>query len=73
MQQSFLLQILLLAEHISGTTMPIIRSWLLPVVFRTVVFKLLLWCGAEVYVSGLQDAGAPNTTGSNNCIILLSS
>jgi len=22
-----------------------------------VVFKLLVWCGAEVYVSGLQDAG----------------
>ena len=26
MQQRFLLQILLLAEHVSGTTMPIIRS-----------------------------------------------
>jgi len=23
-----------------------------------VVFKLLLWCGAEGYVSGLQDAAA---------------
>jgi len=62
MQQRFLLQILLLAQHVSGTTMPIIRSsrvlcrWLLPVVFRAVVFKLLLWCGAEDYVSGLQDA-----------------
>ena len=39
MQHDFLLQILLLAEHVSGTTMPIIRSsrvlckWLLPVVF----------------------------------------
>ena len=32
--------------------------WLLPVVFRAVVFKLLVWCGAEVYVSGLQDAAA---------------
>ena len=29
---------------------------LLPVVFRAVVFKLLVWCGAEDYVSGLQDA-----------------
>jgi len=28
---------------------------LLPVVFRAVVFKLLVWCGAEGYVSGLQD------------------
>jgi len=32
--------------------------WLLPVVFRAVVFKLLVWCRAEGYVSGLQDAGA---------------
>ena len=64
MQQRFLLQILLLAQHVSGTTMPIIRSsrvlyhvqWLPPVVFRAVVFKLLVRCGAESYVSGLQDA-----------------
>ena len=33
-----------------------IKQWLLPVVFRAVVFKLLVWCGAEGYVSGLQDA-----------------
>ena len=33
-----------------------IIQWLLPVVFRAVVFKLLFWCGAEGYVSGLQDA-----------------
>ena len=25
-------------------------------VFRAVVFKLLVWCGAEGYVSGLQGA-----------------
>jgi len=31
---------------------------LLPAVFRAVVFKLLVWCGAEGYVSGLQDAAA---------------
>jgi len=31
---------------------------LLPVVFRAVVFKLLVWCGAEGYVSGLQGAAA---------------
>ena len=36
-----------------------IIQWLLPVVFRAVVFKLLVWCGAEGYVSGLQDAGEP--------------
>ena len=33
----------------------IIIQWLLPVVFRAVVFKLLVWCGAVGYVSGLQD------------------
>jgi len=31
-----------------------ITQWLLPVVFRAVVFKLLVWFG----VSGLQDAAA---------------
>ena len=25
-------------------------------IFRAVVFKLLVWCGAAGYVSGLQDA-----------------
>ena len=35
-----------------------ITQWLLPVVFRAVVFKLLVWRGAEGYVSGLQDAAA---------------
>jgi len=44
--------------------MPIIRSsrvlyrWLLPVAFGVAVFKLLVWFGAEGYVSGLQDAAA---------------
>ena len=33
-----------------------IIRWLLPVVFSAVFFKLLVWCGAEGYVSGLQDA-----------------
>ena len=56
----FLLQILLLAQHVSGTIMSIIRSsrvlykWLLPVVFGALVFKLSVWCGAEGYVSGLR-------------------
>ena len=35
-----------------------IIQWLLPVVFRAVVFKLLVWCGAEGYVCGLQAAVA---------------
>jgi len=63
MQQRFLLQILLLAQHVSGTTMHIIRSsrvlysgcclWYFVLWF----FKLLVYCGAEGYVSGFQDAG----------------
>ena len=32
----------------------IIIQWLLPVVFRSVVFKLLVWCEAEGYVPILQ-------------------
>ena len=35
-----------------------IIRWLLPVVFRAVIFKLVVWCGAEGYVYGLQDAAA---------------
>ena len=56
----YLLQTLLLAQHVSGTIMPIIRSskvlyrWSLPVVFGALVFKLSVWCGAEGYVSGLR-------------------
>ena len=34
----------------------IIIQWLQPVVFGALVFKLLVWCGAEGYVSGLQVA-----------------
>jgi hypothetical protein len=54
-----------LAQYVSGTTMPIFRSsrvlyrWLLPVVFGALVFKLSVWCGTEVYVSGLRAAGIP--------------
>jgi len=44
-----LLQILLLAQHVSGTIMPIIRNsrvlyrWLLHAVFGALVFKLQLY------------------------------
>ena len=50
-QMVSILQILLLAQHVSGTIMPIIRSsrvlyrWLLPVVFRAatcIIFELLM-------------------------------
>ena len=59
-----LLQTLVLPQHVSGTVMPIIRSsrvlysWLLPVVFGALVFKLLVWCRFVGYVSGLRDAAA---------------
>jgi len=36
-------------------------QWLLPVVFRALFFTLLVWCGAEGYVFGLQDAAAYRT------------
>ena len=41
-----------------------IIQWLLPVVFGAVVFKLLVWCGAEGYVSGLQDAAVCPSSGA---------
>ena len=43
--------------------------------FRAVVFKLLVWCGAEGYVSGLQDAAAsckPDTYGHSGARNMLS-
>ena len=45
-----------------------IKQWLLPVVFRAVVFKLLIWCGAEGYVSGLQDAAGLFYRGADNSL-----
>ena len=71
----FLLQILLLAQHVSGTTMPIIRSsrvlyrWLLPVVFGALVFKLSVWCEAEGYVSDLRAASSSPQIGHITYII----
>ena len=43
-------------------------------VFGAVVFKLLVWCGAEGYVSGLQDAAAsckPDTPLYNTVELLM--
>jgi len=42
MQQRFLLQILSLAQHAHHQELKSIIQWLLPVVFRAVVFKLLV-------------------------------
>ena len=62
MQQRFLLQILLLAQHVSGTTIPIISNsrelYSGCCLCNFVLFffsKLLVWCVAEGYVSSLQD------------------
>ena len=67
MQQRFLLQILLLAQHVSGTTMLIIRSsrvlysdcclWYFVLWFSS------CWYGVELrdYVSGLQDVSLSST------------
>jgi hypothetical protein len=62
-QMFFLLQILLIAQHVSGTFMPIIRSsrilysWLPPVVFGA-WFSNCRYGVAESCVSGLQAAAA---------------
>ena len=54
------MQILLLAQHVSGhhyahhQELKSIIQLFLPVVFRAVVFKLLVWCGAEGYVSATR-------------------
>ena len=55
--------------HLQG--LKSIIQWLLPVVFRAVVFKLLVWCGAEGYVSGLQDAAALYNTLYNTLELLM--
>ena len=78
----FLLQILLLAQHVSGTIVPIIRSsrvlykWLLLVVFGALVFKCLSGLRAAARKPDTQPSAphhtdnlktkAPNTTGSNH-------
>jgi hypothetical protein len=68
----FLLQILLLAQHVSGTIMPIIRSsrvlyrWLLPVVFGALVFSPQT---GHITLSSTPywqlENQAPETTGGN--------
>ena len=54
MQQRFLLQILLLAQHVSGTTMPIIRSSRVLYIGRCLWYFVLwfssCWSGEELRV-----------------------
>jgi len=45
-------------HHYAHHELKRIIQWLLPVVFGAVVFKLLVWCGSEGYMSGLQNAAA---------------
>ena len=45
-------------EYVHHPELKSIIHWSLPMVFLAVVFKLLVWCGAEGYVSGLQDDAA---------------
>jgi hypothetical protein len=76
MQQMFLLQILLLAQHVSGA--PLCPSsgareyYTVGCRLWSLVFKLSVWCGAEGCVSDLRAAAyrqlenqAPKTTGGN--------
>ena len=64
MQQMFLLQILRLLNMFQAPLCPSSGAQEYHTVvaacsiFGAVVFKLLVWCGAEGYVSGLQDATA---------------
>ena len=60
MQQRFLLQILLLAQHVSGITMPSILQ----------TGRITLSSTPDQL---LEKTTAQNTTRSNHCIILLSS
>jgi hypothetical protein len=58
--EEFLLQILVLAEHVSGTIMPIIRNsrvlykWLLPVVFSAVKMEIVIFRLAAIVFSALS-------------------
>ena len=100
MQKRFLLQILLLAQHVSGITMPIIRSSRV-LYSGCCLWYLVLWCSSCWSGVGLRvmcpvcrmlqhpanrthnpqlhtrpatwKTTARNTTGSNHCIIPLSS
>ena len=63
MQQRFLLQILLLAQHVSGTTMPIMCP----------ICRMLQHPANQTQPSAPHQTSNLKTIGSNHCIILLSS
>ena len=54
MQQRFLLQILLLAQHVSGTTMPIIRS------SRVFYSGCCLWCFSILQTGHITLSSTPD-------------
>ena len=73
-KQRLLLQILFLPQHVSGITMPIIRSSRV-LYSGCCLWYFVLWfssCSAPHLTSNLKTT-APNTTGSNHCRVLLSS
>ena len=45
--------------------------WLLPVVLGILVYRLLVWCGAVGYVSGLRDAPNQVPQAATICITLV--
>ena len=69
--QQIILQILLLAQHVSDTIMPIIRSsrvlykWFIPVLFGAAARKPDTQPSAPHHTDNLKTK-APNTTGRNH-------
>jgi len=71
-QMVSLLQILLLAQHVSDIIVPIIRSsrvlyrWLLPVVFGAAASRKPDTQPTALHQTDILKSKAPNTTGSNH-------
>ena len=59
MQQRFLLQILLLAQHVSGITMPIIRSSRV-LYSDCCLLYFVLWCGCILQIGRITLNSTPD-------------